>query len=247
MRCGEALRATFDRRFMTSLLLLLAVRAIELALGEGYRFSSDDGSLPTVYSKLTRVDIALYCVVPLFVLGCSGSLGRSLSPATVLRWGSRRRMTRWHLLRSLVRGLAYSVVLVASALVAITLRSPLSFPVPTAALFVPVELALETMFLSACGMLLLASFVASGHGGTSVLVVLAYASVDYLLGMTELSGDHLFATGWSLTTLTGSTGIVDVLGCAARRAAILALLVLCCDVLLSGRDLLAEGGGRQDD
>lgn len=243
MSAGPVRRSAFDRSCALTCALVVILRCVEFAFIETDAFSAAAGNLPKLFFVVTSSNLAVFALVPLVIMLGIPNLRVSSSPQILIRAGSGAASTSMCFKVSLVRSMAFSLMVVASGLFLIFAKGFWTFGAAAAISFLIAETVLIMLFCACCQLVMLFIWSLSASLPTAICSAVFYGSLDYLASFSPALDHPALYLGWRLTLLE-ATMPVSVMVCNALRLLAIALILSFASArVASRRDLLSAGGG----
>lgn len=243
MSVGPVRRCTLDRSCALACALVVVLRCVEFAFIETDAFSAAAGNLPKLFFVVTSSNLAVFALVPLVIMLGIPNLRVSSSPQILIRAGSRAASTAMCFKVSLVRSMAFSLMVVASGLFLIFAKGFWTFSATAAVSFLIVEAVLIALFCTCCQLVMLFTWLTCASLPIAICSAAFYGSLDYLASFSPALDHPALYLGWRLTLLE-ATMPVSVMVCNGLRLLTIALILAFASArVASRRDLLSAGGG----
>lgn len=243
MSAGPVRRSAFDRSCALTCALVVSLRCVEFALIKTDAFSAAVGNLPKLFFVVTSSNLAVFALVPLVIILGMPNLRVSSSPQILIRAGSGAASTAMCFKVSLVRSMAFSLMVAASGLFLIFAKGFWTFGAAAAISFLIAETVLIMLFCACCQLVMLFIWSLSASLPTAICSAAFYGSLDYLASFSPALDHPTLYLGWRLTLLE-ATMPVSVMVCNGLRLLTIALILAFASArVASRRDLLSAGGG----
>lgn len=243
MSAGPVRRSAFDRSCALTCALVVSLRCVEFALIKTDAFSAAAGNLPKLFFVVTSSNLAVFALVPLVIMLGIPNLRVSSSPQILIRAGSRAASTAMCFKVSLVRSMAFSLMVVASGLFLSFAKGFWTFGAAAAISFLIAETVLIMLFCACCQLVMLFTWLTCASLPMAICSAALYGSLDYLASFSPALDHPVLYLGWRLTLLE-ATMPVSVMVCNGLRLLTIALILAFASArVASRRDLLPAGGG----
>ncbi len=246
MSAYEIKGSFWDRSTAVVIIVILAIRTYQLMTLDEQYFIIADTDLPSYYVAVTNIALAVFVLVPLFVMYTLPAIHTTENIYYRIRLKSRESIIYRFLLLSLTKAAFVAVLVNITATMILLIKSPALPDLAQIALSAAATTILEILFFLVCAQLLLVVFALTGRIQIASIVVGVYVIGDFVADHIPFLAGSLPYTGWHLTEISLPPSLLGLAQSMLPLLLLISLLSYANLLVIRNRDLFLSNEAQRD-